>query len=150
MIFGTAGLRKSRAQYCKSVYIAVTQPCRFEVLNGPGLLSRFRPNTAIVSGISAPGSSGSTLLASCSSSGITTDCSPSCSVVFGHAVVDLFDFDFEAEVSVDTEVDSFDFDAEATQVAEADAEILPLCGFYFFNIFLLKQLLSIETFLRFT
>ena len=54
-------------------------------------------------------------------------------MVFGHAVVDLFDFDFDAEVLEDTEVDSFDFDAEATEVADADAEILPLCGFFFFN-----------------
>ena len=61
--------------------------------------------------MSSAGSSGSTLLASCSSSEITNDCSPSCSVVFGHAVVYLFDFDFDAEVSKDTEVDSFDFDA---------------------------------------
>ena len=89
--------------------------------------------------MSSAGSSGSTLLASCSPSEITTDCSPSCSVLFGHAVVDLFDFGFDAEVSEDTEVDSFDFDAEATDIADADAEILTLCGFYFFNFFLLSS-----------
>ena len=112
---------------------SISQSHDLEVLNKPSLLSRFRPGTAIVSGMSSAASSGSTLLASCSPSEITTDCSPSCSVVFGHAVVDLFDFDFDAEVSEDTEVDSFDFDAEATEVADADAEILPLCGFFFFN-----------------
>ena len=127
MIFSTAGLRKSRAHCCKSVYIAVTRPCRFEVLNEPGLLSRFLLGTAIVSVISSAVSSGAALLFSCSSSEITTDCSPSCSVVFGHAAVALFDFD--AEVSEYKKVDSFDFDAEATEVTDADAEILPLCGF---------------------
>ena len=60
-------------------------------------------------------------------------------MVFGHAVVDLFDFDFDAEVSEDTEVDRCDFDEEATEVADADAEILPLCGFCFFNFFLLSS-----------
>ena len=139
MIFGKAGLRKSRASCSKSVHIAVTRPCRFEILNGPGLVSRFRLGTAIVSGMSSAGSSGSTLLASCSPSEITTDCSPSCSVVFEHAVVDLFDFDFDAEVSEDTEVDSFYFDAETAEVADADAEILPLCGFLFFNFSFLSS-----------
>ena len=52
-------------------------------------------------------------------------------MVFTHVVVDLFDFDFDAEVSEDTEVDSFDFDARATEISDADAEILPLCGFVF-------------------
>ena len=102
-------------------------------------MSRFRPGTAIVSGMSSAGYSGSTLLASCSPSEITTDCSPACSVVFGPTVVDLFDFDFDAEVSEDIEVDSFDFDVEATEVADADAEILPLCGFVFFNFSLLSS-----------
>ena len=60
-------------------------------------------------------------------------------MVVGHAVVDLFDFDFNAEVSEDTEVDSFDFDAEATEVEDADAEILPLCGFFVFNLSLLSS-----------
>ena len=69
-----------------------------------------------------------------------------CLVVFGHAVVDLFDFDHDAKVSEGTKVDSFDFDAEATEVADADAEILPLCGFVL-QFFPLKQLLSIKTFL---
>ena len=79
--------------------------------------------------MSSAGSSASTLLASSSSSEITTDCSASCSVVFGHAA-DIFDFDFGAEGSEDTEIDSFDLNAEATEVADADAEILPLCGFF--------------------
>ena len=124
MIFGVAGFRKSRAHCCTSVQIAVTRPCRIDVLNGSGLLSRFRPGTAIVSGISAV-SSGSALLASCSLSEITTECSSSCSVLFERTAVDLFDFDFVAEVSEVTEVDNFDFDAEATEVADVDAEIFP-------------------------
>ena len=102
-------------------------------------MSRFRPGTAIVSGMSYDGSLGSTLLAFCSSSEMTTDCSLSYSVVFGHAVIDLFDFDFDAEVSEDAEVDSLDFDAEATEVADADAEILPLCGFLVFNFSLVSS-----------
>ena len=126
MIFGTAGLRKSRAHCCRSVQIAVTRPCKIDVLNGSGLLSRFRPCTAIVSGTSAAVSSGSALLASCSSSEITTDCSSSCSVVFGRTAVDFFDLDFDTEVSEVTEVDNFDFVAEATEVADADAEMFPL------------------------
>ena len=81
--------------------------------------------------MSSAGSSGSTLLASCSSAGITTDCSPLCSVVFEHAVVDLFYFDFDAKVSDNTEIGSFDFDEEATDVADADAVNLLLCGFVF-------------------
>ena len=89
--------------------------------------------------MSSAASSGSTLLASCSSSEITNDCFPSCSVIFGHAVVDLFDFDFDAEVSENTDVYSFDFDVEATKVADINAEILPLCGFCFFNFSLLSS-----------
>ena len=101
MIFGVAGFIKSREHCCKSVQIAVTRPYRFAVLNCSGLLSRFRPGTAIVSGISSAVSSsfGKTLLVSCSSSEITTDCSSSCPVVFELTAVGLFDFDFVAEVS---------------------------------------------------
>lgn len=57
MIFGTAGLRKSRAHCGKSVYIAVTRHSRFEALNGFGLPPCFRPGTATVSSTSAAGSS---------------------------------------------------------------------------------------------
>ena len=94
--------------------------------------------------MSSAGFSGSILLASCSSSEITNDCSPSCSVVFEHTVVDLFDFDFDAEVSEDTEIDSFDFNAEATEVEDADAEILTLCFLFFFNFSLLSSCLVLS------
>ena len=141
MILGTEGLRKSRAHCCKSVHIALTQPCRFEVLNGSGLLSRFRPGKAIVSGISADVSSGSALLASRSSSEITTECSSSCTVVFGRNVVDFFHLDFDADVSKVTEIPNFYFDAEATKVADADAQVFQLlwCDFFFFNFSFLRS-----------
>ena len=109
------------------------------VFYGPGLLSRFRSGKAIFSGMSSAGSSGFTLLASCSSSEITTDCSPFISVVFVYAVADLFDLYFDTEVLKDKEVDSFNFDTKATEVADADADILPLCGFFVFNLSLLRS-----------
>ena len=107
-------------------------------------MSRFRPNTAIVSGTSAAVSSGAALLASCSSSEITTDGSFSCSVVFGRTAVYLFDFDFDTKVSEITEVNNFDFDAGTAEVADAEAEILCVCVWLLFLQFILHQkLLSI-------